>query len=78
MLEQLDCEKWEYYIKISVYDRKSDFRWNLLVVSGDAQPEGRTAFLSEFTRLLHDNSDISCFFSGYFNIIRNASEKINL
>ena len=45
------------------------------MVYGDAQPQGKAAFLAKFARVCHDNSDIPCLFMGDFNIIRSAMDK---
>ena len=45
-----------------------------MIVYGDAQKEGKAAFLAELSRLYQDNP-LPCVIGGDFNIIRNNAKK---
>ena len=41
-------------MNVSVMDRQGDFMWVLVVIYGDAQPEGKASLLVELSGLVHD------------------------
>ena len=73
-LEYIEHEIGTYFVRILVHDKKADFKWNLVVVYGDAQTHGKATFLAELARVCHDNSH-ACLIGGDFNIIRKPEEK---
>lgn len=70
----IHVEKGVYFVRMLLYDKTSKFQWNLVTVYGDAQREGKAAFLAELSRIYQDNPQ-PCVIGGDFNIIRNSSEK---
>lgn len=62
-------EDGEYYIKMIVQDVKDKFLWDLVVVYGDAQPEGKARFFPELFGVFQ-NSVNTILIGGDFNIIR--------
>lgn len=74
VFEVLETEIGDYFVRVLVYDKIAKFRWNLITVYGDAQPERKALFLSELSQVYHDNT-LSCLAGGDFNIIRKDTEK---
>jgi hypothetical protein len=37
----------EYFVQVTLFDKKKEFAWNLVVVYGDAQPERKAFFFAE-------------------------------
>jgi hypothetical protein len=64
----------DFFVKFRVRDRKSDFKWVLVVVYGAAQPEFKESFLTELVQACTGGNLPLCI-GGDFNIIRNSSEK---
>ena len=73
-LEYIEHEIGMYYIRMLVKDKINDFTWNLIIVYGDAQPNGKAAFLAELARVCHDTT-YPCLIGGDFNLIRKPEEK---
>ena len=65
----------DYHIKFVLKSKVDDFRWALLSVYGAAQEEHKEHFLSELVRACTSCGDLPFLVGGYFNIIRNPSEK---
>jgi hypothetical protein len=65
------------FVKFSLRDRKSDFKWVLVAVYEAAQPEFKESFLTELVQAC-DNEKLPLCVGGDFNIIRNSSEKNNV
>ena len=76
-LEYIEHEIGDYFVRMLVYDKKAEFKWNLVVVYGDAQSHGKAAFLAELARVCHDNT-YPCLIGGDFNLIRKPNEKNKL
>jgi hypothetical protein len=63
-----------FFVKFRLRDRKSDFKWVLVAVYGEAQPEFKESFLTELVQSCSIEQLPLCI-GGDFNIIRNNSEK---
>jgi hypothetical protein len=66
----------DFFVEVSLRDRKSDFKWVLMAVYGAAQPEFKESFLTELVQAC-DKEKLPLCIGGDFNIIRNSSEKNN-
>lgn len=47
----------EYMIQLNLWDRRCKLKWNLIIVCGDAQEEGKLPFLSELSSFCSTNFD---------------------
>ena len=65
---------WVYFIRVFVYDKEVDFKWNLIIVYGDAHLQGKAAFLAELARICHDNTHPGRI-SEDVNLIRNFDKE---
>ena len=63
-------------IQLNLWDKTLKTKWNLLVVYGDAQEEGKIPFLNELANFCHSNQE-PILIGGDFNIIRFSHEKNN-
>ena len=72
LVEQVEIG--EYFVRVLVCDKIAKFKWNLIAVYGDAQVAGKTAFLSELSRM-YQNNHLPYLVGGDFDIIRKRSEK---
>lgn len=50
-LDVISQDDGDYFIKMNVHGVRDRFIWNLVLVYGDAQPEGKTNFLAELSRV---------------------------
>lgn len=57
-----------------IYDRKNDFKWNLVIVYGVAHDKDKANFLVELVRMLGYN-DLPIVIGGDLNIIRKMSNR---
>lgn len=64
----------EFMIQLNLWDKRMKSKWNLVVVYGAAQDEGKIPFLSELSNFC-SNSQEPTLIGGDFNIIRFAHEK---
>jgi hypothetical protein len=64
----------DFFVKFSLRDRKSDFKWVLVAVYRAAQPEFKESFIIELVQAC-SNEKLPLCIGGDFNIIRNSSEK---
>jgi hypothetical protein len=64
----------DFFVKFSLRDSKSDFKWVLVAVYGAAQPEFKESFIIELVQAC-SNEKLPLCIGGDFNIIRNSSEK---
>lgn len=64
----------EYMIQLNLWDKVARIKWNLLVVYGAAQEEGKIPFLSELSSFCSSNQE-PLLIGGDFNLITYASEK---
>lgn len=62
-------------IQMNLWDKKAKIKWNLLIVYGDAQEEGKIPFLTELSSFC-SNSLEPLLIRGDFNIIRYANKKV--
>lgn len=74
MLDVVQVEIRVYFVRILVFDKVAKCHWNLITIYGDAQINGKAAFLAELSKVYHDNPQ-PCLVGGDFNLIRNSSEK---
>ena len=72
--ELLQVEKGIYFVKLLLFDKVAKFGWNPVTVYGDAQKDGKAAFLADLSRFYQDNPH-PCVIGGGFNLIRNILEK---
>jgi len=73
----LEIERWlvgEYYLGAELRNRKTNFRWDLLVVYGPAQHDFSKNFLDELNSFL-SNFALPCIIRGDFNLIRCVEDK---
>ena len=68
----------DYHIKFVLKNKVDGFLWTLLSVYGVGQEEHKKHFLSELARACTSCGDLPFLVGGYFNIIRNPSEKKQL
>lgn len=61
-------------IQLNLWDKQAKLKWNLLIVYGDAQEEGKIPFLSELSCFCSTSQE-PFLIGGDFNIIRYAHEK---
>ena len=64
----------EFMIQLNLWDKQARMKWNLLIVYGAAQEEGKMTFLSELSNFYSINQE-PMLIGGDFNIIRYAKEK---
>lgn len=64
----------EYMIQLNLWDKQTKCKWNLLVVYGAAQEEGKIPFLTELSSFCSNNQE-PFLIGGDFNIIKYANEK---
>lgn len=69
-----DCDKGDYHIRMVVYDRKNDFKWNLVIIYGAAHDKDKDKFLVELVHVLGFNR-LPIVVGGDFNIIRKVFER---
>lgn len=74
-LDVIHSETGIYFVRTHLYDKQKKFDCNLITVYGDAQTDGKVAYLAELSRVYQDNDAIPCVVGGDFNIIRNSTEK---
>jgi exonuclease III len=77
-LETLELEEFSihnFYIVMSVRDRRFNFRWRFLTVYGPAQHDLSFEFLDEL-RAICGASPLPVILAGDFNLIREAADKI--
>ena len=75
----LEIERWlmgEHYLGAELRNRKTNFRWSLLVVYGSAQHDFSRNFLDELNSFL-SNYALPCVIGGDFNLIRCVEDKSN-
>jgi hypothetical protein len=77
VLDAGNIDDGNFFVKFSLRDRKSDFKWVLVAVYEAAQPEFKESFLTELVQAC-DNEKLPLCVGGDFNIIRNSSEKNNV
>lgn len=63
----------EYMLQLNLWDKKLRVKWNLIVVYGAAQEEGKDSFLAELALFCGRNKEP--YIVGDFNIIRFSHEK---
>jgi hypothetical protein len=63
-----------FHIKVSLFDKKIQMKWNLIIVYGAAQIEDKDDFLIELGSACSDQ-ELPLLIGGDFNIIRFPSEK---
>lgn len=73
----IQLEKGTYFVRTLLFDKKTKFSWNLVTVYGDAQREGKEAFLAELSRLYQDNP-LPCVIGGISISLETVQRKINL
>lgn len=64
----------DHFVRLLLYDKTNDSRWNLVVVYGAAQVEHKEDFLTELSQVCQD-SQYPFLLGGDFNIIRKEDEK---
>ena len=64
----------EYYLGAELRNRKTNFRWDLLVVYSPAQHDFSKNFLDELNSFL-SNFALPCIIRGDFNLIRCVEDK---
>lgn len=64
----------EYFVRLLVNTREENFTWNLVVVYGDAQHDGKAKFLVELVHVIKD-SQYPLLIAGDFNMTRRGSDK---
>jgi hypothetical protein len=64
----------EYMIQLNLWDRLAIIKWNLLIVYGATNEEGKIPFLSELSSFCSSNQE-PLLIRGDFNLIRYASKK---
>ena len=67
-------KKWVYFVRLLLHDKIAKFHWNLVIVYGDAQNDGKAYFLAELSRIYQDNP-LPCVIGGDFNLLRGAIDK---
>jgi hypothetical protein len=45
-----------YYVRFLVASKKDNFTWNLMVVYGDAQQDGKVSFLIELVNVIRSST----------------------
>lgn len=61
-------------IQMNLWDKQLKFKWNLFIVYGDAQEEGKIPFLTELSNFCSKSLD-PLLIGGDFNIIRYTRER---
>lgn len=64
----------DYMIQLNLWDKQVKAKWNLIVVYGDAQEEGKIPFLTELSNFCSNSSE-PMLIGRDFNVIRYAKER---
>jgi hypothetical protein len=72
----VDKQMGVYYVRFLIASKKDNFTWNLVVVYGDAQQNGKPNFLVELVNVIR-RSTYPILITGGFNMTRKESGKIN-
>ena len=73
-LEMETCSLGEFCIQMTVRDRVSNFRWEMICVYGPAQHDKSALFVEELNSICQ-NCLLPMVIGGDFNLIREASDK---
>jgi endonuclease/exonuclease/phosphatase family metal-dependent hydrolase len=67
----------EYFVRLLVNTRKENFTWNLVIVYGDAQHDGKAKFLVELIHVIK-HSQYPLLIAGDFNMTRRVTDQGHL
>jgi hypothetical protein len=70
----VDKQKGVYFVRFLIASKLDNFTWNLVVVYGDAQQDGKAKFLVELVNVIR-SSAYPIWIAGDFNMTRKNSEK---
>lgn len=72
--EIVEQQNGNYFVRLLLYDKYNDTRWNLITVYGAAQIEHKEEFLTSLAQVCQDSA-YPLLIEGDFNIIRKETEK---
>jgi hypothetical protein len=70
----VEKQKGVYFVRFLIARKKDSFTWNLVVVYGDAQQDGKANFLIELVNVIRSSTH-PILITGDFSMTRKESEK---